>query len=76
MSKQTLVIKSVTFSNVKWDTDGEDVNLPKEVTIKTEDLDIDLEDGDAKENIAMQGADTLSDKYGWCVKSFDFEINY
>jgi len=76
MIKQTLAIKSVTFSNVKWDTDGEKVDLPKEVTIKTEDLDIDLEDGVPQENVAMQGADILSDKYGWCVKSFDFEINH
>lgn len=53
----------VRFFNINWDTDGQEVDLPKEVI---------LEDGDR--DISIEGADELSDKYGWCVEGFDFEI--
>lgn len=56
----------VQFSEIKWDTDGEKVDLPSEVIL-------DVENGLDVEN---EGADVLSDKYGWCVESFDFEVLY
>jgi len=49
--------------DIKWDTDGENVNLPSEVTIEMDD------DAD----VSLEGADVLSDKYGWCVSRFSFE---
>lgn len=53
----------IKFSNIVWDTDGEEVDLPSEVTLEVD------EDSD----VALDGADMLSDKYGWCVVSFSFE---
>ena len=47
-------------SNIVWDTDGEPVDeLPIHCIVECAD----------KEEIA----DTLSDEYGWLVKSFDIE---
>lgn len=54
----------VRFFNINWDTDGQEVDLPKEVILEV--------DGDR--DISIEGADELSDKYGWCVEGFDFEI--
>mgnify|MGYP006886080720 CR=1 FL=1 len=54
----------VRFSNIHWDTDGEEVDLPTEVTMNVED-DLDVE---------LQGADVLSDEYGWCIFGFNYEI--
>jgi len=49
--------------NIVWDLDGveypEDVDLPKEVTITVED----------DYNPSVEPADTLSDEYGFCIKS-------
>ncbi|MBP8694571.1 MAG: hypothetical protein KBH35_03080 [Bifidobacterium sp.] len=56
--------RSVRFFNIQWDTDGQSANLPTEVTLEISDSDTD---------IATEGADILSDKYGWCVESFQFE---
>jgi hypothetical protein len=60
----TYSAQKVRFSNIVWDTDGKFVELPSEVTLEVpKDKDVDLE-----------GADVLSDKYGWCVKGFEFEV--
>ena len=44
-------------SNIKWETDGVDVELPKEVEV---------DDNISDDEIA----DYLSDTYGWLVDSF------
>ena len=44
-------------SDIKWETDGEVVDLPTEVEV-----DDDLDEDDI--------ADYLSDEYGWLVESF------
>jgi hypothetical protein len=54
----------VRFYNIEWDTDGENVDLPNEVTL---DVDNDLD-------VANEGADALSDKYDFCVHCFKFDI--
>jgi hypothetical protein len=54
----------VRFYDINWDTDGASHDLPKEVTMHVDD-DID---------VSLEGADALSDKYGWCINSFNFEI--
>lgn len=55
----------VKMSSIDWDTDGRKVkHLPKEVTIEVDD-DCDIE---------CEGADILSDKFGFCVNKFSFEI--
>ena len=47
-------------TNIKWDTDGEDVEelgLPTETLIEADD--------------EFEVADALSDKFGWCVSDLD-----
>jgi hypothetical protein len=52
-------------TNIDYDTDGEDVDgLPTE-------LDVDLED-DADPSLEL--ADAISDKTGWCVNTFSFDV--
>lgn len=63
----------VRFYNIQWDTtddndEGEspsaaDLGLPEEVTLDVDD-DLCLE---------TEGADVLSDRYGFCVFGFNFE---
>ncbi len=54
----------VKFSNIKWDTDNQKVpSLPNEFQLEVfSECDMDLD-----------GADILSDKFGYCVYSFDWE---
>ena len=51
-----------TATNIKWDTDGESVDLPTEVIIP-------IGIGSTDEEIGNY----LSDEYGWCVLSFEIE---
>jgi hypothetical protein len=57
-------MKKVRFYSIDWNTDGEEIlSLPKELTISVDnDMDVSLE-----------GADLLSDRYGFCVNSFNVE---
>ncbi len=55
----------IVIYNIKWDTDKQKVKLPKAIAIPKENLDKDFD-------IVMDGADFLSNHYGWCVVSFDF----
>ena len=50
----------VLISNIDWDDDGEDADLPKEVVFL-------LSPGDEDD---IDYADELSDEYGFCVSSF------
>lgn len=58
--------KQVSFTNIDWDTDGDGADLPSEVV-----LEVSFDD---ETDLDSQGADILSDKYGFCVLSFDFEV--
>ena len=61
MSKIKCVI-----TNIDWDTDGEEIKeLPKDVTFE---IDYDEEYGT---NLDNEVADELSDRYGFCVNSFN-----
>ena len=58
---------NIRFHNIQWDTSGDDseqvdVGLPTEVTLEVDD---DLD-------VSTEGADVLSDKYGFCVFGFDY----
>lgn len=55
----------VHFFNIDWDTDGKKVDLPSEVLMEGIDPDTDLEE---------EGADLLSDQYGWCLFGCNYEI--
>jgi hypothetical protein len=54
----------VRFTNIDWETDGEEVNLPTELTLEVDD-DVDLDE---------DGGDVLSDEYDWLVNGFDYEV--
>lgn len=65
-------MKVVAVSDIKWDTDGEAVDLPKTVHI-TESYLVgtgDVERGAEDEEMYDAVADILSDAYGWCVSGF------
>ena len=50
--------------NIRYDTDGLKVNLPKELFFESDEPDFDPHE---------EAADLISDKTGWCVFSFDWE---
>lgn len=52
--------KKVRFYDIKWDTDDVEIDLPTEVVLDVE----------CTVDVLEEGADILSDKYGWCVFSF------
>lgn len=49
-------------TNIKWETDGEDVDLPTEVEVPDN-----MEDDEI--------ADFLSDTYGWLVEGFSLPMD-
>lgn len=60
-------MKRFRFYHIQWDTDGvppKKLNLPHEFEYETNDPEFDVEN---------EGADVLSDEFGYCVKSFEFE---
>ena len=56
-------MRKVNFYNINWDTDGENINLPTDIILT---VDEDVE-------VSLEGADLLSDEYGFCVNSFSFQ---
>lgn len=54
----------IHFTDIIWETDGEDIVLPSH-TWRHVDDDLDLNE---------YGAEYLTDIYGWLIKSFNFEI--
>ena len=52
-------MKQFNVTNIVWDTDEEDFDLPTE----------DVVECDNEDRIS----DTLSDKYGWCVESYNID---
>lgn len=64
MSKYT----KFRITNIDWDTDGEEVDLPKELVIE-----MCQEYVLAYEDFDEAVSELLSDNYGWCVNGFCFE---
>lgn len=55
----------VRFFAIQWDTDGAEApGLPSDVVLPVP----------AATDVALEGADILSDKFGFCVHSFEFEL--
>jgi len=54
---------TIRFFNIVWDSDNADAKLPTETILEVP-ADCDVE---------MEGADILSDQFGYCVHGFDFE---
>ena len=58
----------VLFSGIEWDTDGVKVkSLPKEVKVPLSKFDKDFD-------FSLEGADYLSDEYGYCIFNFNFKL--
>jgi hypothetical protein len=51
--------------NIRYDTDGHRVKLPKELVFESDDPDFDP---------AEDLADLISDKTGWCIFGCEFEV--
>ena len=64
MSKYT----KFRIMNIDWDTDGEEVDLPKELVIE-----MSQEYVLAYDDFDEAVSELLSDNYGWCVNDFCFE---
>ena len=73
----------IKFTNIKWDTDGEKVKLPKTLTHTFVGFDLqdamhydcDEDDYTFKEDQCDEIlCDWLSDTYGWCVEGFEWDI--
>ena len=64
MSKYT----KFRIMNIDWDTDGEEVDLPKELVIE-----MSQEYVLAYDDFDEAVSELLSDNYGWCVNGFCFE---
>lgn len=63
----------ITAKNIVWDTDGENVKLPKSFSFE---IDITADDvlsnrGICFDDIEATASTKLSDTFGWCVNSFD-----
>ena len=58
-------MKSVAVTNIRWETDGEWVDLPSTVYMSLEVM----SDDDTEETIS----DILSDKWGWLHNGFTWE---
>lgn len=56
-------MRKINFYNIDWDTDGEETDLPTDVILTV---------GEGIE-VSLEGADLLSDEYGFCVNSFNFQ---
>ncbi len=50
----------IKITNIDWDTDEHNVDLPQQV-----ELEVDHED---------EIVDKLSDEYGWCIYKLNYEI--
>lgn len=57
-------MKKVRFFNIEWDTDDHEADLPAGIILEV----------DSALDVAYQGADVLSDEFGWCVIGFEFEV--
>lgn len=66
----------IVASDIDWDTDGENVDLPNEVIydLDLNDLEI-ISKTELEEIYEIETADALSRDYGFCVNGYSFKIN-
>lgn len=63
-------MRKLTIENIKWETDGQEVELPETVEVNAEDY------TDENGEIDMDGlSDWLSDEYGFLHLGFDVSEN-
>lgn len=71
-SKNNLKEAEILVTNINWETDGSDVDLPKDTTIPVEKLDIEDISDDEKVQEALNNY--LSDNYGYLVNNYSYEL--
>ena len=60
----------ILVTNINWETDGEEVDLPTSLTIHGLDgLEVAIDEGDDYELTEF-----LSDEFGWLLNSYCYEI--
>jgi hypothetical protein len=64
----------VLCTDIDWETDGEDVDLHKTVRFYKQELGIPEDVEDVHDWLQESLADLLSDRYGFLVNSFNFEL--
>lgn len=65
----------VKLFQIEYDTDGEVIDdLPKVIYTTLDEMGYTEEDGEFNEFVDMNGADFISDKTGFCVIEFLWEI--
>jgi hypothetical protein len=61
----------IKVTNIVYDTDGESVtDLPNEMIIEISEMVVEVDGIDIESVIA----DTISDKTGWCIQGYNYEI--
>lgn len=63
---------NLLITNIDWETDGEEIDLPTEVTVSQEDASI--EDINDMNEIEERLNNYLSNTYGYLVNSYSYEI--
>ena len=61
----------IKVTNIVYDTDGESVtDLPNEMIIEISEMVVEVDGIDIESVIA----DTISDKTGWCIQGYNYEM--
>lgn len=64
MTARTGTAIKVVFTDIEWDADGADCDLPREVTLDVSSV--------TEADLSIEGANILSDKFGCCVIGFSY----
>jgi hypothetical protein len=64
----------IHVTNIEWDTDGQDVDLPNEFDIDVDPDGLDPDDPGDEDAFGDLVGDAVSDTYGFCHKGFLYEV--
>jgi len=66
--------KIIRVTGIEWDTEHYYVDLPTNVTIDADELNLYNDEISNDSPLSDEIVDYLSDKYGWLVKAFDYNV--
>ncbi len=64
----------VRFFDIEWETDGEEVDLPTECVLEVDEEVPESLDMDLATFLNEEGANLLSDAFGWLVQGFQWKL--
>ena len=67
MARLNHKVKSIRIINIVYDTDGEEIDLPKELTLEV--------NTDDMEEISDLASDHISDTTGYCHNGFEWVVD-